>query len=96
MKEIKSVFVDLANERLLEKCLHGGTQNAYERFHHMIMIWERCPKTVFVGKERLLIAVSDATIVFNDGELGKCEVFRRLGLRVGRFQIARFRDLDLR
>lgn len=95
MKEIKNVFVDLTDERLLEKCLHGSTQNANKSFHHMKL--EEAPEfTVFVEKESLLIAVSDGTIVFYDGELGKCEVFRRSCLRESRFQIAGFRDLDLR
>lgn len=94
MEEIKSVFEDLSDDRLLKKCLHGGTQNANESFHHLV--WERCPKSVFVGRDRLEIAVRDATIVFNDGEVGKYAIFRKLGLYVGEFMKVGFRDLDYR
>ncbi|GFV32518.1 hypothetical protein TNCV_1054991 [Trichonephila clavipes] len=36
-------------EGLIEKCLHGRTQNPNESFNKCI--WERIPKTVFVGIE---------------------------------------------
>ncbi|CAG5135020.1 unnamed protein product, partial [Candidula unifasciata] len=49
---------------LLSKCAHGGTQNTNESFHNSI--WQRCPKTGFVGRPRLTLAVYDATVVFND------------------------------
>ena len=78
----------------LSKCLHGGTQNADESYHHLV--WDRCPKAVFVGRDRVAIAVSDATIVNNEGELGRLDVFRNLGLSVGKFQKCGFRNLDLR
>ncbi|KAK3709043.1 hypothetical protein RRG08_055204 [Elysia crispata] len=59
-------------------------------------VWDRCPKAVFVGRDRLEIAVFDATIVYNEGGSGRLDVFRKLGLSVGRFQKQGFRDLDLR
>ncbi|XP_059163145.1 uncharacterized protein LOC131946415 [Physella acuta] len=90
--EIKPVFEILSSNALLEKCLHGGTQNANESFHNLI--WKRCPKTVFVGKKRLEIAVHDATIVYNQGELGRREVFKLLGLDCGFYAEASFRASD--
>ena len=48
---IKGVFEELSSPTILRKCLHGGTQNANEAFHHLI--WQRCPKSVFVGRRRL-------------------------------------------
>ncbi|GFS97164.1 uncharacterized protein TNCV_1921111 [Trichonephila clavipes] len=50
---------------LLKKCLHGRTQNPNESFNKCI--WERIPKTVFVGIETLKFGVMDAIICFNDG-----------------------------
>ncbi|GFT56013.1 uncharacterized protein TNCV_3116991 [Trichonephila clavipes] len=50
---------------LLKKCLHGRTQNPNESFNKCI--WERIPKTVFVGIETLKFGVMDAVICFNDG-----------------------------
>ncbi|GFR95738.1 hypothetical protein ElyMa_002701800 [Elysia marginata] len=92
MKEIKPVFEDLSSDDLLQRCLHRGTQNVSESFHHLV--WERCPKSSFVGRDRLEIAVSDATIVFNEGEVGRCAAFEKLGLPVGEHQYSGFRKLD--
>ena len=92
MMEIKPIFEDLASDTLLEKCLHGGTQNANESFHQLI--WKRCPKTTFVGKKRLEIAVYDATIVYNEGELGRRDIFSFLGLETGFYTVNSFRAAD--
>ncbi|ELU11930.1 hypothetical protein CAPTEDRAFT_216323 [Capitella teleta] len=63
---INPVFEALTKDDLLKKCLHGGSQNPNESFHHLI--WECCPKTVFVGRRRLELGVFDAVLVFNGGE----------------------------
>ena len=81
LKAIKPVFEKLSDDVLLQKCAHGGTQNANESLHNMI--WMRCPKTVFVGRTRLEIAVYDAVSVFNEGERGRLRVFELLGLKCG-------------
>ncbi|GFU31573.1 uncharacterized protein TNCV_3539581 [Trichonephila clavipes] len=47
--KVKKVFRDLTVNDLLKKCLHGRTQNPNENFNKCI--WERIPKTVFVGIE---------------------------------------------
>ncbi|GFU65295.1 transposable element Tcb2 transposase [Trichonephila clavipes] len=60
---------------LLKKCLRGRTQNPNESFNKCI--WERIPKTVFVGIETLKFGVMDAVICFNDGYL---EVSDELGI----------------
>lgn len=64
--------------------MHDGTQNANELFHHLL--WERCPKLVFGCRDRLEIAVREKYIVFNDGEIGKCEIFHKLGLYISKIQ----------
>ena len=91
-EEMRHIFEDLSSDVLLLKCLHGGTQNANESFHHMI--WERCPKEIFVSKDRLEISVDDATIVYNDGEMGRLDIFKKLNLSIGRHQIAEYYRLD--
>ena len=73
---IKPVFEILTDQTLLDKCAHGGTQNTNESFHNVI--WARCPKTSFVGRSRLCLAVADATVVFNDGESGRLPIFTEL------------------
>ena len=42
MNEIKPVFQDLSDIKMLEKCLHGMTQNCNESFDQLI--WNRCPE----------------------------------------------------
>uniref|UniRef100_A0A0B7BRA0 Mutator-like transposase domain-containing protein n=1 Tax=Arion vulgaris TaxID=1028688 RepID=A0A0B7BRA0_9EUPU len=92
LDKIMPVFVELSSEVLLKKCLHVGTQNANESFHHLI--WTRCPKTTFVGRIRLEIAVDDATIVFNNGELGRHNIFNKLSLSFGKHCFQCFAAVD--
>ncbi|GFX96895.1 uncharacterized protein TNCV_1996271 [Trichonephila clavipes] len=47
--KVKKVFRDLTEKDLLKKCLDGRTQNPNESYNKCI--WERIPKTVFVGIE---------------------------------------------
>ncbi|GFX05550.1 uncharacterized protein TNCV_3434541 [Trichonephila clavipes] len=67
--KVKKVFRDLTEKDLLKKCLHGRTQNPNESFNKCI--WERIPKTVFVGIETLKFGVMDAVICFNDGYVSR-------------------------
>ncbi|KAI8771499.1 hypothetical protein BgiBS90_028218 [Biomphalaria glabrata] len=87
---MKPIFEELS-DALLQKCLHGGMQNANELFHNLI--WKRCPKNQFVGRKRLEIAVHDATIVY-DGELGRRQIFPLLGLQFGYYAETSFRTED--
>ncbi|GFX79040.1 uncharacterized protein TNCV_3913271 [Trichonephila clavipes] len=66
---------------LLKTCLHGRTQNPNESFNKCI--WERIPKTVFVGIETLKFGVMDAVICFNDGYVSRIKVFEALGIKPG-------------
>ena len=50
---IKPVFMDLSDDNLLKKCLHGQTQNNNESLNGVI--WKRCTKDVFVGRSTLLL-----------------------------------------
>ena len=91
---IKPVFESLASTELLEKCSHEGTQNTNESFHHLI--WDRCPKHIFVGRTRLEIAVFDATVVYNDGERATASIFDNLSMKPGHFALKCFDTLDAR
>ncbi|GFS91556.1 uncharacterized protein TNCV_1139781 [Trichonephila clavipes] len=79
--KVKKVFRDLTEKDLLKKCLHGRTQNPNESFNKCI--WERIPKTVFVGIETLKFGVMDAVIFFNDGYVSNIKVFEALGIKPG-------------
>ncbi|KAK6968219.1 hypothetical protein BgiMline_028081 [Biomphalaria glabrata] len=89
---MKPIFEKLTSDVLLQKCLHGGTQNANESFHNLIS--KRCLENQFVGRKRLEIAVLDATIVYNDGELGRRQILTLLGLQLGYYAETSFRAAD--
>ena len=77
---IKPVFMDLSNDNLLKKCLHGQTQNNNESINGVI--WKRCPKDIFVGRTTLEIGVASAVIRFNDGVSGVLKVLKTLKLNL--------------
>ncbi|GFW25631.1 uncharacterized protein TNCV_1308921 [Trichonephila clavipes] len=77
----KKLFRDLTEKDLLKKCLHGRTQNPNESFNKCV--WERIPKTVFVGIETLKFGVMNAVICFNDGYVSRIKVFEALGIKPG-------------
>ncbi|XP_065068320.1 uncharacterized protein LOC135693706 [Rhopilema esculentum] len=78
INEMRPVFESLTATELLSRCTHGGTQNVNESFHNII--WSLCPKEIFVGWRRLDIAVSSATLQYNEGKASKLAVYANLGL----------------
>ena len=80
MTLLKPVFSaeDVDADKLLERCLEGKTQIVNESLNNVI--WARCPKSVYVGKSTIEIAVASAVLYFNDGGQGVLEVFKNLGL----------------
>ena len=70
---LQPIFMDLSKDDLLSKCLHGKTQNNNESINNVI--WKKCPKTTYVSRKHLEIAVNSAVIEFNDGNVGIKPVF---------------------
>ena len=60
---------------LLEKCLHGRTQNVNEAFN--AFIWKRVPKDIFVGKTVLDMSVASAVVSFNNGVTGLFSIMEK-------------------
>ena len=60
---IKPVYADLTKADILQKCLHGLTQNPNESINSKI--WERAPKPVYCGLDTLELAVYDAFANYN-------------------------------
>ena len=75
----------LSEGALLEKCLHGRTQNVNEPFN--AIVWQRCPKTIFVGKTVFDISVASAVVDFTDGASGIIKILKRLGLHIRHFNM---------
>jgi len=80
---IKPVFDDLSDETLLNKCLHGKTQNDNEALNGLV--FQRCPKAIYTGRETLELAVCSAVLNFNDGLVGVLNVMNMLGIVPGRY-----------
>ena len=75
------VYKDLTPEDLLNRCLHGKTQNANEALHGMI--WQRCPKIFYSGRKVVEIAVASAVCCMNDGRQAIKNVMNTMALDVG-------------
>ena len=63
--------------------MDGETQNVNEALNQLI--WKKCPKDVYVGKQTLEIGVASAVISFNDGAVGLIKVLEDLSLPAGIF-----------
>lgn len=79
--KVKPVYQKLSDDSLLEKCLHGKTQNQNESLNGMV--WQRIPKEVFVGKETLEFGLYDAIAHFNVGAKTVLLVYEALGIPSG-------------
>ena len=80
---LEPIFRDLSADELLGKCLHGQTQNANEAFN--AVLWQKCPKEIFVGRETLQLATNSAVIAYNDGSLRLGDVYKKLDIPVGKY-----------
>ena len=88
----KTIFRDLSDNTLLTKCLHNFTRNQNESLNNVI--WTKCPKNVFVGRDVLELSTSSAVINFNDGNQGLSKVLDNLGLKIGQIAIHGWIKLD--
>lgn len=61
--KVKPVYEKLSEDSLLNKCLHGKTQNQNEAISGMV--WKGIPKEVFFGMEMLEFGLFDAISHFN-------------------------------
>lgn len=91
---MKPIFQQLSKPELLQKCLHGKTQNANESFNNVV--WERASKNVLLGLQTLQIATMNAVLTFNDGSIARADIFRLFGISPGCFTVQWLRDADRR
>lgn len=92
MNEIKYIFRDLSDKKLLEKCIRGKTQNPNESLNNVI--WTVLPKRVFVGIESLHFGVYEAITRFNDGNRNKIQLFEEMKFIPGSHMMDAMRKLD--
>ena len=83
--KLKPIFAELGDESLMEKCLHGKTQNQNESFNSMI--WDRIPKTRYVSLTQLELGVYDAVANFNIGKKASVLIYEKMNLIPGKFTL---------
>ena len=71
LQHVKPIYKRLTAPEMLQKCLHGKTQNVNECFNSTI--WRRCPRDTFVGHKTIKLCVMDAVCHFNAGALQENE-----------------------
>ena len=75
-KTILPINQSLCKTEMLEKCLHGKTQNGTESSNGMI--WNREPKVTHVELHVLSVGVYDAIAHFNNGEKAALDIVELL------------------
>ena len=63
--ELRPIFKSLTDDALLDRILMGLTQNQNECINSVL--WSKCPKTKFVGQQKLELVVSDTVSIFKSG-----------------------------
>ena len=91
--KVKPVYQRLSEDSLLEKCLHGKTQNQNEAVNGMV--WERIPKDVFVGADLLEFGLFDAINHFNIGARAVLLLLKALKISPGKYTEEGCRHLDM-
>jgi len=81
--KLQPIFQDLSSENLLQKCMHGTTQNVNEAINNII--WNKCPKNVYVERFTLEIGVCSAILNYNSGISAISGVLKSAGCPVGFF-----------
>ena len=80
---IEPIYDELTSPELLQKCLHGRTQNANEALNQLI--WDRCVKTKWAGRRIVEDATFKAISHFNDGSKSLLKILEQLGVSPGHF-----------
>lgn len=83
IKHVKPIYEDLSKDELLEKCVHGKTQNQNEAFN--ALVWERVPKATYVSLTTSKFGTFDAVAHFNVGKKSSVLIFEKLGMVPGRY-----------
>lgn len=94
MKIIKPSYMELCDRKLLEKCLHGKTQNANESFNGVL--WQMIPKQTFVEFKTFQLGAYIALLQFNQGAKGILSVIENLGLTPDHRVVQQFNLIDKR
>ncbi|GFT98066.1 uncharacterized protein TNCV_3362721 [Trichonephila clavipes] len=92
IKIIKPHYMKLCDKHLLNKCLHGKTQNANVSFNGIL--WKFIPKDIFVKLQTLRLRAHMAVIKFNKCFRGLLDVLNQAQVQVGANTERCFAQLD--
>lgn len=92
IKAIKPTYMELCDQTLLKKCLHGKTQNCNESFNGVV--WNIIPKETFIELQTFRLGVYIAIILFNSGYSGLLEIFEKLGISVSSNRLMDYSFID--
>ena len=81
--KLKPIFADLSDESLLEKRLHGETQNQNESFK--LMIWDGIPKMRYVSLTQL--GLFDTVAHFSIGKKASVLIYEKMNLIPGKLTL---------
>ena len=79
-KAILPVYRRLSDHSLMKRCVDGKTQNPNESFHSTI--WLRCPKHIWMGRQRIEMGVGLAICEWNRGAVGLHAFLDDMSLKV--------------
>ena len=91
-QEMIPIYERMSDANLLKRMEKGKTQNANECLHSVI--WSRCPKTVFIRKEKLHGAAAAAIAVFNEGAIQLTQVMDRLAIETNQIHNLLMEEID--
>ena len=74
------IYTRMSDPNLLHRLSQGKTQNPNESLHNCI--WSGCPKTIFVGLERIQAGVASGVSKFNSGALQLTDVMNKMSIEV--------------
>ena len=92
LEELKSTYEALSEDSLLKRCLMGLTQNQNEAINGIL--WSKCPKTKFVGRKRVELAVCETIGIFNTGAASKANNLESAGVVPGSNMLIGLRKED--
>ena len=81
--KVEPIYQRLSQDDLLQKCLHGKTQNQNESLNGLI--WQRVPKEVFVGRQLLEFDMYVAISHFNMGAKTILKLLEELNIPSGKY-----------
>lgn len=81
LRAIKPIYEDLSQQKLLERCVGGYTQNNNESLNNLI--WKITPKIINSGSQIVQIAADIAACVFNDGAQSLLKIMQTMQIETG-------------